>query len=158
MVVLTCGTCLLVVRVMGDTQQVSFLVGEQSPFWPDKYKCPRCDGLALATTLDKAPPELLVSSGVIFLEAEELFAALNGLGLPEERKASKDVVEKLLKEQRVVRVGGENFPTTTRCRVDWLDLDDGTRLFFAAGGRGAVVYRVRRPHSYVEKTDGKSNT
>lgn len=157
MIVLTCGSCLLVVRVLGDRDQVDFLVGEKSGFWPDRYRCPRCDNRALATTLDRTPPELLAKDGILHLEAEELFAALNGLGLPEERIATKEVVEQLLLEHRVVRVGGSTSARTSRCQVDWLDLDDGTRLFFAAGGRGAVIYRVRKRHSYMEKTDGEGN-
>lgn len=157
MMVFTCSSCMLVVRIMGDAQQVSFLVGEGSAFWPDKYVCPRCAHRVLATPLDKTPPELLAASDVLHLEAEEMYAALNGLGLPEERVATKTAVENALFNHRVVKVGGETSPGTNRCKIDWLELDDGTRLFFAAGGRGAVVYRVRKRVSYTEKVDGKSS-
>jgi hypothetical protein len=142
---------------MGDHDQVDFLVGEKSGFWPDKYKCPRCDHMALATTLGNTPPEMLARPGVLLLEAEELFAALNGLGLPEERVATKEVLEQLLLKHMVVNVRGETLPGTKRCRIDWLDLVDGSRVFFAAGGKGAVVYRIRKRHSYTENIDGESN-
>jgi hypothetical protein len=140
---------------MGKPPRIDSMVGKNSEFWPDKYVCPKCGSQALATGIGETPSELLVGKDVLELEPEELFAALHGLGLPEDRNATAETVIPLLTEKRVVKVKGSNIPNTKRFHLDWLELEDGTRLYLAAGGYGAVIYRVRPPIRV--RSDGQSS-
>ena len=42
-----------------------------------------------------------------------------------------------------------------RSIIEYLQLEDGTRVYLASSSYGATVYRVAPPHSYVEANDGK---
>jgi len=155
MILIVCQPCSLCIRVMGDPKEISHLVGEKSDFWPDKYLCPRCDQACHGVAEIDAAPSVYSVLALVDVNAQEAFAALHGMGLPEEGDCRKDVLEELLREQPFRRLGGRDVPHTRRCLVDWLELWDGTKLYLAAGADGAVVYRIARPTSYVEKIDGR---
>lgn len=90
---------------------------------------------------------------VIDLTPEEAFAAFKGIGLPKEMQCSLETVSNLLKQQPIRKVVGTDIPGTTRCRLECLELWNGTKVYLGAGAEGAVVYRVSFPHSYVEIND-----
>jgi hypothetical protein len=85
------------------------------------------------------------------LTPHEAFAAFNGLGLPEEQHCSLESVQALLTEQPVRRVIGSTVKGQERTIIDALELWDGTKLHFSAGGEGAVIYRVVRSTSYATR-------
>jgi len=154
MILIVCQPCFICLRVMGDPEEISPLVGEQSDFWPDKYVCPMCDKRCIGLKESDADPSVYSVLSLMDVNAQEAFAAMHGLGLPNETDCRHSVLEKLLKEQPVRKVHGKDVAHTNRCIVDWLELWDGSKLYFGAGAEGAVVYRISRPGSYVEKVDG----
>ncbi len=147
MLSIVCNECLLCLQVVDDRDD---LVGAGSDFWPNKYPCPGCTRVLAA----RAEESLTASERtfrVVFLSAEELFAALNGLGLPDEQDCTKEIVEGLLREHPIRRVAGTTIRDTQRFCLEHLELWDGTRLFFGASPEGAIVYRVVRRPNYAER-------
>jgi hypothetical protein len=151
MIVVCCNVCRLALRVIGEPAEIAPLVGTQSTFWPDKYPCPHCGYWAIGRVESTLSVEDLASFRVLDLGAAELFAALNGLGLPDEKACSLAVIVALFKEQPVRRVVGVDVPGTERCVLYYFELWDGTRIHLGASPEGAVVYRNVPPQSYVEK-------
>jgi hypothetical protein len=151
MIVISCSSCALAIRVMGEPAEVHSLVGERSGFWPDRYTCPSCGGHAEA----QAEPEFLASAQgaapLRDLTVFEAFAALEGLGFPEEHECVLDVVENLLRSTPVRRVAGRSIRGSRRSYIDHLELWDGTKIFLGAGPGGAVVYRIAKPPSYANR-------
>jgi hypothetical protein len=145
----------MAVRVMGNPTQIDSLVGEHSDFWPDKYPCPHCEKPTFAAREMDVDPKIYTSFTLTDVSPEEAFSALHGLGLPKELECGIDAVEAVLKEHPVRRIIGATVPGTSRCCIHQLELWDGTRLFFGAGAAGAVIYRMVRPRSFVEKLDGR---
>lgn len=146
MIVVACTNCGIGLRVIGDDREIDTLVGKSSDFFPDNYVCPRCASRAVCVAEDICPPVELVD-----LSAEELFAALNGLGLPEEQVCVRSVVEALLKEKPIRRVVGTDIAGSQRFCLEHLELWDGTRLYFGAAPEGAIIYRVVRPPNATER-------
>jgi hypothetical protein len=155
MILIICQPCALCIRIMGDPEEISHLIGEKSDFWPDKYVCPRCEKSCEGIAEIDVDPSAYLAVELVDVNAQEAFAAMHGMGLPHEGDCRKLVLEGLLKEQPVRKLHGRNIPHTNRCSVDCLELWDGSKLYFAAGAEGAVVYRITRPTSYVEKVDGR---
>ncbi len=152
MIIVCCPQCRLALRVIGELLEVASLVGEQSEFWPDKYVCPRCEYKSAVGSVEKAlSSEALVGYELRDLSTNELFAALNGLGLPDEGSCRLAKINELLKEKPVRKIEGFDIPGTDRCVLCRLVLWDGTRLYFGAGPEGAVIYRNVPPQSYAEK-------
>jgi hypothetical protein len=155
MILVTCEKCSLCIRIMGSAQEIDYLVGEHSDFWPDKFPCPQCEKPALGIFELEMNPNALGLFRVVDLNPQEAFAAFNGFGLPHELFCSAASLNSLLREQPIKRVAARDIPGTTRCRVDFFELWDGTLVYFGAGGEGAVVYRIVRPASYVEKVNAR---
>ncbi len=76
--------------------------------------------------------------------------AFNKVGLPGEHECGATVVEKLLKEHRIVDIDARHISGTNRCTLDQLKLDNGMILFLASSVHGACVYRITKPESYVD--------
>lgn len=149
MIVVLCPRCHLGLRTIGLLDEVAFLVGSSSEFWPDKYTCPRCEGAARGA-LEADVPELHQFE-VRDLSVQELYAALNGLGLPEERACTLELVNARLHESPVKRLVGVDIPGTDRCVLRQMELVDGTRFYFGAGPEGAVIYRHVPPQKYMDR-------
>lgn len=152
--VVTCEGCAAIYRVLQqqDGTDVDLVVGEHSEFWSDRYLCPRCGARATGMHENFLPRGMQTSS-IVDLTAEELLAALYGLGLPEERKTTLDEVKSyLIKEGGNIRkVVGSDVAHTGRCVIDRIELMDGTKIYFGASAHGAVIYRVVHPISYVQR-------
>lgn len=145
-----CMNCYTTVRVIDDPTQVATLVGANSDFWPDKYTCVACGKPCEALFESEAEPSALEKMKVRDLTAAELFAALNGLGTPDEMQCDGATVRELL-SRPIKDVRGRTLPNTTRFVIDHIELEDGTRMYFGAGSAGACVYRITRPVSYTQK-------
>lgn len=149
MILFVCTKCTLILRVMSlDETEVDNLLGRGSPFWPDRFECPYC------THRMEYLPEVVAGHNILErplqdLTAQEAFAAFNGLGLPHERHCELSHLEELL-HMGVKRVVGKNIPGVSRVLVDYLELADGTKVYFGAGADGAVVYRITKLTSYVD--------
>ena len=150
MIVISCSTCALALRVMGDSDEVSSLVGERSDFWPDHYPCPKCSAQAKCQTEREFLAGPQGEAHLRDLTPAEAFAALNGLGFPEEHECTAVAIDLLLRSTPIRRVAGREIRGSRRSYIDHLELWDGTKIFLGAGPGGAVVYRIALPHSYAE--------
>ena len=157
MIIVVCLSCKRGLRIMpvralvSDMEQLDMLVGRNSEFWPDKFPCPFCDQKATGMLEHEAAAEGLQRLTLQDLTAEEAFAAFNGVGLPEETACGLATVSELLKGTPVRRVVGTNVMGKDRAIIDYLELWDGTRIYFGAGAEGACVYRIRPPFSYTTR-------
>ena len=151
MILIVCTHCKHALRVVGEPEELYPLLGPSSSFWPDKFACYHCEKQATGFL----ESELTISTAIEVKEVDgqEAFAAIHGLGLKEERDVDRLIVDALLREHPVRRVGGADIPGGMRVRIDYLELWDGTRLHFGSSNDGAVIYRITRPTSYVNKTE-----
>jgi len=151
MIVVVCSnaSCGAAFRVMGDPVEVNHLVGASSSFWPNRYTCPSCE--AAATGVLESDIDVRTLPSLRDLEAQELFQALNGMGLPEEQDCTIESVTKVLLDQRIVKVIGHSIEGTRRYCLEHVEFDDGRRLYFAAGSHGATAYRLTLPIKHTEK-------
>lgn len=155
--IIVCSACGMGLRVQGDPEEILYLLGEKSDFWPDKYPCPTCAAKCKAFLECEIDTPALALMTMIDLTPQEAYAALFGLGLPEERSCCAEVVEALFKEHGIVAKGRQHHGVL-RYYLDELTLKDGTRFFLAPSPYGAVIYRVSKPHSYTkEMTDGSDH-
>jgi hypothetical protein len=126
------------------------LFGEKSDWYPDKFPCPwvNCDGKG--ELLTSIQPEALAALSVHELTPQEAYVAFNGLGLPEEQDCGPTAVQvafnKLVKKVNVALLKGTN-----RSIVNWIEFEDGTRLFLGATAAGAIVYRIAKPRSFTQE-------
>lgn len=145
-----CMKCYVAVRVIDNPTQTHLLVGRDSEFFPDKYDCLACGEKCEAISESDAEPAALARMKVKDLSAAEYYAALGGLGTPDEMNCDAATVNELLKRP-IKKVHGRQLPNTQRFLLEIVELEDGTKLYFGAGAAGAVIYRIARPISYTEK-------
>jgi hypothetical protein len=164
MIVIICIPCEFAIRVMPvnvsnmrSAQELDQLVGKASSFWPDHYPCPRCGKNALGFHESTVDQKVLQAMTLQEATPQEAFAALNGLGFPDEQRCSLETVQELLLGMPVRRVIGKNVTGQERTLIDALELWDGTRVHFGAGAEGACIYRITKPVSYTQKTLSETN-
>jgi hypothetical protein len=141
-IVVVCLLCSLGFRVKGaDT---SVLLGPESDLWPDGFTCPGCSQPARGYLENEISEALFRVLQIRDLTPIEGFSTLvAGVGLPEDRECRKDVIEGLLQEYKI-KVVGKDIPNTPRFSIDFMELLDGTRLYFGSSGHGAIIYRVSK--------------
>ncbi len=147
MILILCAKCRCALRVTGDLEEMHMLVGPGSSFWPDKFTCYRCEGVAQGFL--EAEIDLKAAIDVKEVSPQEAYAAIHGLGILEERELSTAIVRELMTTHPVRRVVCKDVLGAQRVAVDHIELWDGTRLHFGSSNEGAVIYRVTAPHSYV---------
>ena len=142
---------------MGDPEEIENLLGERSEFWPDKYKCHACGKPAQYCLTAEVSELAFAKLHVTDLTAQEAYASLNGFGLPDERVCCEEVVLPLF-AQAGIKVKGGRPRGHTFFRLEELTFADGTTLFLAPSAQGAVIYRVRKPHSYADAVEVSHGT
>ena len=78
-----CLSCYAAVRLIDEPNQINTLVGKNSEYWPNKYTCLVCEAPCEAIAESEAEPDALQRMKVRDLNAQEYYAALNGLGTPD---------------------------------------------------------------------------
>jgi hypothetical protein len=151
MLLIVCMNCHTAVRVMGNEQELNVLVGKDSEYWPDKYTCVTCDQPCEGMAEHEADQQALLQMKVRDLTPQEFYAALNGLGTPDEMRCDGATVREIFQTKKVVKVQGADLLGTTRFVLHELVFEDGTMMSFGAGPRGAVVFRIKRAVSYAKK-------
>jgi hypothetical protein len=153
LITLACLKCNTAIRTVGDNREVFALLGHGCEWYPDKYPCPKagCDGLA--QFMEAVAPTALSQLEIHDLTPYEAFAAFNGLGFPPERDCGETAVREAFK-QSISKVGVRQLRGENRSVIDWIEFTDGVRIYLAASGAGAVVYRIARPFRYTEAVDG----
>jgi len=141
-----CTKCKVGLRVSpGDPLEAELLED-------DTLDCWRCNGpVEKVVSVD---PAAVSQMDIVDVTPQEAYCALMGVGLPKERECSAEAVRKLLVEHKVVKVDARQIKNSHRCVVNYLELDDGTKVYFSASANGATVYRIAPKHSYVEANDG----
>lgn len=152
LVICTSAPCRSALRIMGrSVEAVQNLVGDRSEWWPNSYLCTRCKGEAQGVYELSLDPAQLEGFSVSEIEAEEYFRFLMGVGLPEEHDCRIEVLQGLFRSNKVKNLAGYPIKGTTRFCLEWLELDDGTRLYFGASAHGATINRVVKKPDHVEQ-------
>ena len=142
MIVVVCLPCTMGFRIKGaDT---SALLGPESDVWPNGFTCPNCSKPMyghLENEVSEAMYRLLQIRDLTPIEGFSTLVA--DVGLPEDRECGKEVIEALLNDYKI-KVSGKNIPNTSRFNIDYMELQDGTRLYFGSSGPGAIIYRVSK--------------
>jgi len=144
---IVCMNCSFGLRVSpGQDGERDGIIGPHDEWFPDRYPCCRCGGLmTIAAAVDKDTfPQL----ELVDVSPPEALAALHGLGLPHERECSPTAVQKVMTGAHVKRVTIRN---SHRSILEYIELENGTRLYLAASAFGATVYRISPRGSYVEE-------
>lgn len=157
MIFIACLSCHLTLQVEGDNSEVNTLVGTASEYWPTGYTCSDCGKPARGLLAQEISAQAASKLRVVCVTPQEAFAALNGLGLPEERSCQLQDVQDLLSSVGIRSIRGKNIRGATHCVVDYLELKDGSKVYLGPSMEGAVIYRITRPHSYVKEQFGDDN-
>lgn len=143
--VFVCSSCFYALRVLNGEHDGGNLVGPLSDVWGKFHECPACSANKMFGHPESAlAPELVAKIRIRDLEPTECFTALMGGGLPEEQMANASTVKTALLGSAVRDITVRNLPGTTRCILDRIVLEDGTRIYLGAGPQGATVYRVAK--------------
>lgn len=157
MIIIICIKCSSAIRVLGEESELQQLVGEQCDWYPMNYPCWRedCDGVA--RYCQRAEVEAMQRLDVRDLTPHEAFLALHQMGMPEDRDCSAAAVRELLQGNKIVGVTTRQIRGSHRCTIDVINMEDGTRVYLAAGPEGAIVYRISKPHSYTQEVLHEQN-
>jgi len=128
-----CHTYFGVSNPDGDLGAVQRLLNQDAP-------CPKCDN---GTIMTPVVVEVAGRPGDMCMTADDLLRYVNGLGAPGETIFSCEDVRQWLETYKVIEadVEGSDRP---RPVIRSLLLKGGIRLYLAASGNGAVVYRVTK--------------
>lgn len=148
MIIIACATCSSALRVVGDFDEVQYLLGPQSDWYPDKYPCWKdCGGFAeYMQSIESA------ALGVLDLQdltPHEAFVAFHGMGVPNERECSPSAVQEAFRSSPVKKVHARMIKGSHRSCVDLIELENGMKIFLGSSAHGAVVYRIAAPHLYA---------
>lgn len=141
---IVCASCHTILRIGGDPEGMERLFGRHSDWYPSKFPCPACGHFAESVL--SVHPLALKSATVYDLTISEAYAALNGLGLPDEQECGPLAIKKLFDEHKVTRVSANIVPGTNRSSIDFLEFEDGSRMYFGISPHGATVYRISAKH------------
>lgn len=151
MIYLSCDKCSVCLRISpGVDGEAESLFSEFSDIL--HINCWKCGGnLKL---LHSVPADAAKTLDTVDVTPQEAYAAMYGLGLPTERDCTAAAVVQLLTGKCVARVSTSQIRGSHRCVINFIELEDGTRLFMGSSAYGATIYRVAPKHSYVEANDG----
>lgn len=143
-----CANCRTAVRVLSPEGNIL----EGSQWFPNKYPCPKCSADSQVIEERLIPADILPLITFIDLTSLEAFVAYSGVGLPKEKEFTGEAIQQLLRETPIRRVVGEDVKGGSgRFILEYLELWDGTQLYFGASPAGAVIYRIKNRGSYVEE-------
>jgi hypothetical protein len=153
MITIACRHCTNALAVTGDADEVASLVGHLSDFHPDKYKCFSCEKDADCVLTAEVSAAAMRNLTIFEVTPQEAFAALMGMGIPQEMTCCAEVVEAAFEKQGL-KAKGYQVPKTNRYVLHALTFPDGSTMHFGSSFQGAVAYRISKAHSYVEATSG----
>ncbi len=156
MITLVCLRCRLALRLSGDHDEMDYLIGMKSDWYPDRYPCPRSSCHGTMTLTDTIASVDLEQLEIYDLNPQEAFQAMHGMGLPVERSCDIDTVRSVLSGHSITSMDLQGLPGTNRTVIHSLTLADGTRVYLASSPLGAVVYRIAPPHSHVKDLENGS--
>jgi len=142
-----CTNCREGLRVVGELAEVKSLIEDRA-----EHRCYACGGECEVGLF--ADNDLIREKRIRTLTPMEAHLALEGLGLPEERECAAEIVVGVFQQKKVTNVLARSVPNTGRSVIDSIEFEDGTTVFLGSSTHGALVYRIRRPHSYTEAALG----
>jgi len=149
---IVCMKCKHGLRISpGDTSgalsEVEALLGPNTEYYPDKYPCWHCEekGAEFVPLADVSALRLV---DIREVTPHEAYAAIHGLGVPEEQDCSAAAVERLFLERKVVKVRTEQIRNSHRCILKEIELEGGMKVHLGSSTYGATVYRVSQPTHY----------
>lgn len=151
MIYIVCKTCKRGLRVASTTPgEVSALLGPGSEYHPDKYPCYLCGEShgVFAAFMDASAAATL---DLVDVNPQEALAAMHGLGLPAEQDCSAAAVQQLLEGKKIHRVRTQTIRNSHRCVIEFIELEEGVRVYFGASTHGATIYRVSKVVSYADR-------
>jgi hypothetical protein len=151
MITLACLECRLALMINGEHDEVDYLIGMKSDWYPDRYPCPRSGCKGTMTLTDTIASTDLQNLEVHHLNPQEAFQALHGMGLPEERRCNESMVELTLVGQTIKSVELQNLNGSNRTILHSFTLDSGIRVYIGSSPFGALVYRMAPPSSAVQR-------
>jgi hypothetical protein len=154
-ITLACVNCLLAMRTTGEFSEVDYLIGIKCDWYPDRYPCPRSGCFGKMTLTDVIEPRLLDQLEVHDLTPQEVFQALQGMGLPKERACTVEDVHAVLHGQRVIFLDLQSVPNSTRSVLHSFTMESGQRVFLGSSPQGAVVYRIAPPRQVAKEVLGE---
>src|SRR5207244_3784714 len=104
-----------------DLLEMEMLVGSKSDYWQDSYPCYRCGGKAAGFHEAEIAADALLLIDVATLSTEEAYAALSGLGTPDEQTCCYEVLAPLLAEHGI-KIYGRQPKGQARYFLDRIDL------------------------------------
>lgn len=144
----------LAIRTVGEFDEVEHLLGPKSEWYPDKYPHPDPEVKELGSFQNAIDARAMPELDLHDVTPQEAFAALSGLGLPNERDCGTTAVERVFESQGVKKVHMRQVNRANRTIIDSIEFDDGTRMFLASSPVGAVVYRISKPRRCLEAANG----
>jgi hypothetical protein len=149
---IVCTNCRTALSIQGDTTELVSLFGEGSEHYPDMFPCPVCANKAFCVELVDAVA--LKTMQVYHLSAQEAFAAINGLGLPEEQECVPSAVQRALADSHVTKTDAKLIAGTNRSVISYLELENGTKIYLGTSPQGVTVYRIAPKRSYTQEVLG----
>lgn len=139
-----CNSCLQKFDLIVEPSQVH-LVKEISDENGETCPCPRLCGGRINLFGDGLIQQMGAVPGLrdpISITGKQLYQAVNGLGLPDEIPKNREVIDSLLRSQKIVstvidELDGKVF-------IHELRLEDGLTIHLAAGLRGAQVFKITK--------------
>lgn len=138
-----CNSCLGTFEIHFFEAHEIYLVQELSKDGGKTVPCPRLCGGKINIAPDPTIAEMVTKlKGPVTLNGLELYQAINGLGLPDERPKDPWTVSAALKAYRVVDAVVENY--RGRAYLHELRLEDGTTIHLTGGAHGAMVLKLTK--------------
>lgn len=155
LVVCASVSCKTVTRIYASSvSELTGLVGERSEWWPSRYKCPSCEGQATAVYEGRVDPNEFQGFDIRSLEAADFFRFMMGVGLPEEMECQLEVLVEIFKAGKVAKLAGHPVRGSKHFCMDWMEMEDGTRLYFGASSHGATIFRITKKTNFAEREAG----
>ena len=151
MIYIVCLTCKSALRIMGDSREIEHLVGRICEWYPSSYPCWTDNCVGRAQFLERIDADVVRRIEVRDLTPQEAFLALNGMGMPDEKDCSAAAVKQVFESSPVKYVDAVQIRDSHRSIVNYIEMENGTRIYLASGPEGAIVYRISRPHSYTQE-------
>lgn len=149
MYIFVCDSCHSGFRVIeDDIDRARMLIGESSDV--GKVVCPRCAAALGRYREIEVDGTVMRRLKVTDLTTDEMYAALNGFGLPEEVQCSRRRVQEVLENTKIKKVVGRDT-AAGRFVIDSILFEDNKRMYLGASSEGAVVYRISEPYDYATK-------
>lgn len=151
MIYIVCPSCKHGLRIASaEPGEVARMFGPGSEYHPASYPCFFCgeQKAKYALAMDASTLQQLE---VFDVNPQEAVAAMHGLGLPAERECSASAVSQLLEGASIKSVRVRSIRNSHRSVIEFLELEDGIKVYFGASANGALIYRISRPTSYADR-------